>query len=660
MSNIFQPLLAASSGGGGTGTGSKNYLSVYTASTSSNTPNTGNGDFELGTTAGWSLGNVSLTNNFPSGSPTFGSGASANLAFAVVTSNQLAATTSGSYSSSTLSVAGNFLSSNAFFIDLEDQSKVMTIKFYYSVTSGSSGANFSGTSANSFGIAIWDVTNSVWIQPAGYFGITQGSGVGYATATFQTTSNSTQYRLVLYNANATTGSFTMLVDDFVLGPQTAPLGVPASDPVAYTPSISAGAGTVTSTSFTYQRLADRVIIAGSFTTGSVAGSLVSISLPSGLSLNTSKLSIANTTSNPGVVVGEYVGGTTTGHTGAVVTATATSTTLVYLAGNVASAAELTPANGTSALSSTEIVSVNINIPISGYSSNVQMSSETDTRIVTASYFASANGTASTTQTVNFDTKIYDTHGAVTASAAGTGSWKFTAPVPGYYSLTGQSISPTGSVNAFLYKNGSIYAQLNFMDTTSGLGVISYDILLNAGDFIDIRFNTSATYGGAVLSGQNTCSKVVIKRVSGPPVIAASESVNGRYFSSTTSLSGSLATVLYATKSWDSHGFYNPSTGVWTCGLSGRYIFNAAIATAGTIAINNALDLQIQQTGSSSQISESLVDAGGAVTNLGTSVSDEFYCLSGDTIKVQVSSGATLPTVVSSNSKNFFSWTRVGN
>lgn len=136
--------------------------------------------------------------------------------------------------------------------------------------------------------------------------------------------------------------------------------------------------------------------------------------------------------------------------------------------------------------------------------------------------------------------------------------------------------------------------------------------------------------------------------------------NGRYFSSTTTITGSLATVKYATLGFDAQGAYDPSTGVLTIQTPGKYQVNAAIATAGTIALNSALDIQIQQTGSSSQISEGLTDGAAGLTNLSGSVSDIFTCIAGDTLKVQVSSGATTPTIVASNSRNYFSWAWVGN
>lgn len=131
--------------------------------------------------------------------------------------------------------------------------------------------------------------------------------------------------------------------------------------------------------------------------------------------------------------------------------------------------------------------------------------------VTASYYASANGTTSPTQTINFDTKIYDTNNAVTASAAGTGSWKFTAPITGYYQIGGQTVG-SGNNSGFLFINGSNYAQVSFMDNLSGTGTMSYTIFLNATDFFDIRSAGTMTYGGNTLSSNNSTCKITINLV----------------------------------------------------------------------------------------------------------------------------------------------------
>src|SRR5208282_747168 len=109
------------------------------------------------------------------------------------------------------------------------QAKVLTVKFYYTASSGASNCNFSGTSSNSFAWAIYDVTNSSWLTSAGNFNLVQSSGCGYVTGTCQTNATTANIRLVVYNANATSGAATITLDGFYVGPQTAPSGPAMGD-----------------------------------------------------------------------------------------------------------------------------------------------------------------------------------------------------------------------------------------------------------------------------------------------------------------------------------------------------------------------------------------------------------------------------------------------
>ena len=269
--------------------GSKNYLTTYNG-------NTGNGNFEFGNTTGWSLGTVgTLTNGLPTGTPTFGSGSSGNLSLSATTTQAIAGTYSASYASSAATTAGNMMASSAFTIDKEDQAKVMTVKYYYSVISGASNDNFSGTSSNSFAWAAYDVTNSTWLSSAGNFCMTQNSGVGYCTGTFQTGATTASIRFVFYNTNATSGATTLVLDDFFVGPQTAPFGPTMTDlnlNLAFTVN---GAGTITNNNIASARRSNMLLVQGSFTAGTSSGTTASIQLPAGLSIDYTAIGSTNVT-----------------------------------------------------------------------------------------------------------------------------------------------------------------------------------------------------------------------------------------------------------------------------------------------------------------------------------------------------------------------------
>ena len=210
--------LGSGSGGGGF----KNYLSPI-VTTQSSTPNPGNGDFELGSTAGWSCGQIgTLVNGLPTSlTPTFGADnatGTSNLTLSAVNTNIIAGTYSMSAAFSGVTVQGDMIHTNAFNIDNEDQAKVLGWKVFYKAQSGASNANWSGTSSNSFGVAFWDVTNSAWLSNTGNFSFTQSSGIGMASGSFQTAINTTQIRMVIYNVNATSGAITLYLDDASVGP----------------------------------------------------------------------------------------------------------------------------------------------------------------------------------------------------------------------------------------------------------------------------------------------------------------------------------------------------------------------------------------------------------------------------------------------------------
>lgn len=138
---------------------------------------------------------------------------------------------------------------------------------------------------------------------------------------------------------------------------------------SYTPTLGAGFGSPTNVSFKHRRNSDILEVEGTFTNGTAAASIGSISLPSTCSaLDTNVLTIANTTANPGQRVGEY---NTTAGWGAIVTATGTSTSLVYLASNQTGSAFLTPASSVSgSVAATGVVmSVKFRVPCSGWESN---------------------------------------------------------------------------------------------------------------------------------------------------------------------------------------------------------------------------------------------------------------------------------------------------
>jgi hypothetical protein len=132
-----------------------------------------------------------------------------------------------------------------------------------------------------------------------------------------------------------------------------------------------------------------------------------------------------------------------------------------------------------------------------------------TGAIAASYWLSANFVSSTTIPINFDSKEYDTHSAVTTSPT---AWRFTAPVSGLYSVNTYLYQTTSTQGYMMSKNGSFYKGIGIANVAQSIfGIASTDIRLNAGEYIDFRADASTpTTTGGTLATLTTC-KVSIKR-----------------------------------------------------------------------------------------------------------------------------------------------------
>lgn len=196
-----------------------------------------------------------------------------------------------------------------------------------------------------------------------------------------------------------TGSFT--VDDCYVGPSrllgTGFFGV---DPVAYTPTLT-GFGTASSVSVQYSKAGKYLIAQGSFVAGTVTASLASLTLPAGLTIDTGVITIANTSSNPGQVVGVYGNNGSGSTTANIVTATGTSTSILYFAQNGGSAANITPANGNNISATGNTTSFSFKIPIQGWSSG-QSAYRADVTPASWSGYMSNSGAGSTTSSTYVD------------------------------------------------------------------------------------------------------------------------------------------------------------------------------------------------------------------------------------------------------------------
>lgn len=548
--------------GSGSGGGSKNYIP--------------NPDFEAGATTNWIRGTVALgSNKFPNGTPTFGSGFSANLAIDTVTSgSQLSGTYSMSYASSTATVAGNFVASSAFTIDKEDQAKALSFSFSYQAAVNPTSANWSGTTSNSFGVAIYDVTNSQWIQPAGCFSMVQSSGVGKASGTFQTSANGTQYRLVVYNANATSGAITVYMDSFTFGPQITNMGVPVTDWVSYTPTGSWTSNTTYSGK--WRRVGDtmegQIVVSLSGTPNATS---LTVNLPSGYSIDTNKISPSTENKNIGRT--SILDSGTVNYQGYVGYAGTTQLLLgVWPNATYTSSVGINSTTPIATLAAGDTIWATFSVPIAGWSSNTVMSSDAAVNVVAARAVVASPTTIATS--INVKVPLVSAT-LDTANIFNSANNRFINPVAGPIRVTAQltyDVTSAGAYWARIYKNG-VEVETTFQNISSYTGSNYSTIYI---EFLDL---SKATDYYEIYAYQTTGSnkslvncKATFERISGPTQIAAASVVTAS-FSGTKSSTTTLDQVVL-TKIVDSTGSTSGNT--WIVPISGYYEIEA-FATIGT-------------------------------------------------------------------------------
>lgn len=141
-------------------------------------------------------------------------------------------------------------------------------------------------------------------------------------------------------------------------------GSPTTPWAAYS-AVLTSFGTTSGESFLYRRIGDSVEVKGSFTAGTLAGALGSVSLPSGLTVATTKVSINADTSNPC----EYVGvmfPVAASQEITLLACTTTSTSVVYTGRAFTVGSRTTPNNANSYMASTQLIHVNFTVPVSGW------------------------------------------------------------------------------------------------------------------------------------------------------------------------------------------------------------------------------------------------------------------------------------------------------
>lgn len=453
--------------------------------------------------------------------------------------------------------------------------KQLQITLDYEIISGTYGY---GTSSTLSDLSVWiyDRVNSVLIPCSGY----KFDG-GPVQCTFQPNSNSDSYRLIFHIGTTTATAWTMTMTNIQVGPQVTTSGPAMSDWVAYTPTITTGSGSLTNATTTgmWRRDGDNLEVRGQiiFSAASAVFAGIRVPLPSGLSIDTTK------------VLGTQVGGATFGTVNVLdngtsnypsgqavyFTTTVVELTIGAITTHTGTAPVINPGIGNTfpiTFGASDLITWNFTVPIVGWSSNTLISDSASNRLVL--FKGNKTGAQALTGGVTDLTlsTLKDTHGAYNGTS-------FRVPVPGNYRVSGFLYATTGSNSAFqIYVNGvgSSYllaSTLNFGG--AGSCVISD---LKVGDLITVRAVQTCT------TASDASQSVEISLLQGPSQIAASEIIAARYRISANRSPSANTSIDYDTKIFDTHGLVTGSGTTWRFTAQSPGYYHVDLVSLVTVAV----------------------------------------------------------------------------
>lgn len=557
-------------------------------------------------------------------SPVDGTGGAASSTFAVSTSSPLRGTSSFLWTKSAANRQGEGFSYD-FTIDASDKGKVLQCSFEYQIASGT-------FADNDMSVWIYDVTNAALIQPAPY--LIKNSGIIEKFAVeFQTSSNSTSYRLIVHTGSTSASAYTMKFDNFIVGPQAKLYGSAITDWVNYAPNLSTVG--ILSNSAYWRRNGDSIEIEGRMEfNGGGSASTLTVGVPTGITIDTAKI-VSLSSSSIGV---GYWSDSGTGFFTLVARSNTSTTFSFYQQAGTASF-------NTTVCASGDVITYNVKLPVSGWSSSQVFSQDADTRVVIFSGYVASNQ-ALTANVTNLPlTSSKDSHGAWTGST-------YVVPAPGDYQIAATLLANATGGTMQAYVNAAEVKQMMTINTTEYTSSALTLENLKAGDIISFRSNATQTVAGV------STTFVSISRISGPSQIAASESVSALYTGAppTGSLSGSFSVTTFGTKVKDSHNAY--SGGTYTIPVSGTYTITAQSGAIGTFSAGKESAIAIYIDGV--QKYRGYIELSSAVSLTAPNVSvTSIPLLAGQAVTIQSMTTATTPAYVTTASFNYFSITRTG-
>ncbi len=569
----------------------------------------------------------------------------------------------------------------SILVDVErgDRAKPSMCKITYEVVSGtySGGTAPADSDVTVYAVPVNGTDLTVkQLAPHSLRGTVAGQYYDSGAMEFQTTSDATQYHFALHIATTSTADYSLKYE-IQCGRGVSSRGPPVGDSTTFTPTGSF----TTNTTYTgkYTRIGDRALIDVEVNfSGAPNSTTLTVNMPPGLSVDTSKLTSAQT-------VGHYLG------TGGLFDSSGGNSTPLWVEYSSATSVRLAFGDDTDGspaflqtavfvtqadpftIASGDRINIKWDVPILGWSTGQVPSSENSGRVLGFTASAPTNGSIAdgASATVLWGTVAKDDVGAYSTS---TGI--YTVTEPGWYKIEAK-IAQTGTTAAGaansqmemgIQKNGGAnvgygygYAKVtNSLQHSSAADALEY---LVAGDNLRVTFANGMGSAITLNSNPSQTKFSVIKWAGGQ--IAASESVYATYTSSSTTVNP--VTINFNTRVEDSHGAVTTGDGSGVCRftapIAGRYKFYATtdwVATAANYNVNDYVGLKIMFNGVARFRNRLRVTVSGA-PNYQADVEGSINMKAGEYVTIDNYS-STNPNINPSGvtTDNYFTVERVGN
>lgn len=575
-----------------------------------------------------------------------------------------------------------------FTIGSAYKAKVLKIEADYIVNSGTFAAG-SNTTASDVIVYIYDVTNGVLIEPSSFKFLSNSSTISDKfSATFQTASNSTSYRLILHVASASTQAYSLKFDNLAVSPVVS-LNIAMNGPVgsiiatgSLTPPtgyLYANGSAVSRTTYselfkvigttygvgdgsTTFNLPDlRGVFARGAGSQTIGAETYSATLGQKQNDATSKNGLALT--DPGHSHQYDMSGSGNSNSlwhpnpnngwGSNSFASALYNDSLYGRFSdhiVGSGSNVSLNNGDA---ETRPANVAVAYHICFNAGSVQVSDGYDGRVVAVSAYGSGSITSGTTPNIlNLGTTVVDKTNSLASNT-------FTVPSAGDYSFTAhfQGNSASGQQMLSIFVDG--IEQTSF---TSQISMLANGQRQTISGILPLKSDQLVTIRGWQNSGSavNMNSSFNIQKLAGNPVISATETVGALYTGAppTGTLGAAFNPVTFGTKVKDSHGAY--SGGVYTIQATGQYDITASsIVTHVSVGVGNTIAIAIQVDSVNAYASQLIVQ-NTSVLQYNARVEVKAVPLrAGQTIRIVMFDNGTSPSYMTEPTYNFFSITRSG-